>query len=173
MARLNPLYGRRRMLAGVIDVVEEWLASFQLDDAARAALRKIRHAQQEEVGSGPDFDVKRSPGAMADVEHLALGLTLEDWEPGMPRPAHIPSLLAGLGERGRLKPAEADHLALFYRRLRSVQVALQLHYGRDTNRLPADWGDTLPSPALRDESVEGLRKEAEAVRAVFDREFPA
>jgi glutamate-ammonia-ligase adenylyltransferase len=172
MARLQPLYGRRVVLTGAVEVIEEWLGSFKLNEETRASLRRVRRSQEEEVGSGPFFDVKRSPGAMADVEHLALGLTLDGWEPGKPRPAHVPSLLSLLRDDERLSPAEEEYLRDFYRRLRSVQVGLQLHYGRDTNRIPTDWGDALPSPALGGETAEALQREAVRVREIFNREFP-
>lgn len=179
MARARPLYGRMRVVRSALEVIEEWLASFRLDDAARTELRRVRRLQEEEAfedaagGSSSFFDVKRSPGAMADVEFLAIGLALDDWERGRPRHAHIPDLLASLASSGRLRKREAAFLGEAYQRMRRVQVGLQLHYGRDASRLPADWGESLPSPPLAGETVDALEAVAERVRAIFDREFPA
>jgi glutamate-ammonia-ligase adenylyltransferase len=172
MARIRPLYGRWQVLAGAVDVIEEWLASFNLDGQVRAKLRKIRRTQEDELQGGSFFDVKRSPGGMADMEYLALGLALDGWERGKPRLTHIPSMLGVLRDEGRIAPNDAEYLTAFYQRLRGVQVGLQLHYGRDTSRLPADWGDALPSPALGSETVEALQRDAARVREMFDREFP-
>jgi glutamate-ammonia-ligase adenylyltransferase len=177
MARARPLYGRRRVLGPAIDVLEEWLGSFRLDEDARRTLREVRRSQEEELSAGgrspiEAFDVKRSPGAMADVEFIALGLSLDDWQRGTPRSAHIHDLLDGLARSGRLDAEEVQLLKTFYRRCRAAQVGLQLHYGRDVTRFPDEWGEVEPSAPLAKESAAALRREAHAVRTLFDREFP-
>lgn len=180
MARIRPLYGRRRLLEGTLTVIEEWLESFQLDEAARARLREVRRTQQEEArvdedraGQGGSFDVKRSPGAMADVEFIAIGLLLDAWQRGTPRPARVPVILEHLADTGSLNQTDATLLRDAYRRYRAVQVGLQLHYGRDVSRLPESWGEDLPAAPLASETLASLRAAAEEVREVFERVYPS
>jgi glutamate-ammonia-ligase adenylyltransferase len=180
MARIRPLYGRRILLAGTLTVIEEWLASFQLDEAARARIREVRTTQEEDArvdegraGQGGSFDVKRSPGAMADVEFIAFGLLLDTWQRGRARPATVPVMLEHLVDIGSLNQTDATLLREAYRRYRAVQVGLQLHYGRDVTRLPESWGEDSPAAPLASETVASLAGAAEGVREVFERVYPS
>ncbi len=176
LGRIQPFYGRRRMLQEALAVIEEWLEDFRLDTATRKELRGIRRRQEnesrKEIGATGAFDVKRSPGGMADIEYLAVGLSMDGFRLGLPRPRGIPALLDALAAAGRLPADEAARLCDFYRHLRGVQVGLQLHYGRDATRLPVDWGDDPVPIVLSGRSPRTLAPEAGWVREVFGREFP-
>jgi glutamate-ammonia-ligase adenylyltransferase len=180
MARVRPLYGRRRLTDGTLTVIEEWLASFRLSEEARAQIREVRTTQEEDAradegraGQGGSFDVKRSPGAMADVEFIAFGLLLDTWQGGDPRPATVPVMLEHLVGSGRMDPSDATLLRDAYRRYRAVQVGLQLHYGRDVTRLPESWEEDSPAAPLASETAASLRAAAERVREVFERVYPS
>ncbi|MFO7769467.1 MAG: hypothetical protein R6W82_11015 [bacterium] len=170
LARLAPLYGRRSLLVRAVDTVESWLARFRLEPAL-ASLRKVRGLQEEQL-EGEGFDVKRSPGGMADVEFLALGIHLDAWRPGMSRPARIPELLRLGPCRRTLGDADCDFLEEHYRRLRRVQVGLQLHYGRDRTLLPPVWEDEAPAPAVLDLAAEDLSADAARVRRCLETHLP-
>jgi glutamate-ammonia-ligase adenylyltransferase len=177
LGRLRPLYGRHALLSGAVTLVESWLEGFRLDEATRASLREVRRLQEaesarESARSGPAFDTKRSPGAMVDLEYLATALTLDGRRRGRPRPAGVPAMLRALAADGRLDPGEAEWLTAFYLRLRRIQMGLQLHFGRDVTRLPADWGENPVPVVLSGQSPAALAEAAARVRERFERNFP-
>ncbi len=176
LGRLRPLYGPHVLLSGAVSLVESWLEGFRLDEATRASLREVRRLQESETAresarSGPAFDTKRSPGAMSDLEYLATALTLDGWRRGRPRPAGVPAMLRALAAEGRLDPGEAEGLTAFYLRLRRIQMGLQLHFGRDVTRLPADWGEDPVPVVLTGESPAALAEGAARVRERFESTF--
>jgi glutamate-ammonia-ligase adenylyltransferase len=179
LRRVRPLYGRRALLGEALDVIDNWLEGFRIDGDIRSQLRKIRTMQEDEVRKESQavsrevlFDVKRSPGGMADIEYLALGLTGGRRAGRGPASAHIPDLIPPLVAASTFTAEEGDLLSDAYRQLRTLQVALQLHFGRDITRIPKEWFDESPPVVLPEGTMERLPAMIEQVRALFDREFP-
>ncbi|MCK4773049.1 MAG: hypothetical protein KAT18_09010 [Candidatus Latescibacteria bacterium] len=180
LSRVRPLYGRKSMLDGALEVIEEWLEAFRLDENARVSLRGVRQRQEEELSKDAVaqregekfFDVKRSAGSLSDIEYLALGLTLDRWRRPQPRPAHITDLIPPLVKEGVLSPEEGELLAGTYKRMRKIQVGLQLHYGRDVTRLPASWPHGSSPVSLKGETAITIADDAARIRNIFDREYP-
>lgn len=170
LGRLAPFYGGKGLLDGAVGAVESWLARFRLE-ATREALREVRALQERQLDR-EGFDVKRSPGGMADVEFLAMGIHLDAWRPGMPRPADIQRLLRLGPCRETLGEEDCSFLQDHYRRLRGLQVGLQLHYGRDRTLLPPDWEGDPPAPSVLDRAARDLSRDAERVRAIFEVHYP-
>ncbi len=179
LRRVRPLYGRRALLGEALEVIDSWLEGFRIDDEARSELRKVRAMQEEEVRKESQavsreilFDVKRSPGGMADIEYLALGLTAGRRAGQGRGSAHIPDLIPPLVTSGTFTAGEGELLDDAYRQLRTLQVALQLHFGRDITRIPRAWFEEAPPVVLPEGSMERLPETIERVRALFDREYP-
>jgi len=179
LRRARPLYGRRALLGEALDVIDEWLEGFRLDDEVRQELRKVRTLQEEEVRKESQaisreilFDVKRSPGGMADIEYLVLGLTTGRRAGRGAASAHIPDLIPPLVAAGTFTVTEGGMLGDAYRQLRTIQVALQLHFGRDITRIPQAWFDEPPPIVLPEGTMERLTATIKQVRALFDREYP-
>ncbi len=175
LSRHRPLYGRRRLLGATATVIESWLAGFRLDPDTVRDLRAVRHRLESAVEYDPAafFDVKRSPGAMADIEYLALALALETGIAAPSRPVHLPELMPHLVSAGRLPKPEGRLLADAYLHLRRIQVGLQLHYGRDITAFPSAWPDELTPVPLRAISWDRTCREAARVREIYERIFPA
>lgn len=179
LRRTQPLYGRRILLKDAIDVIDAWLAGFHVDRETRSTLRSVRQLQEEEVRKErqavtreEQFDVKRSPGAMADIEYLALGLTTGPRRGPGAVSAHIPDLIPPLVASGTFTAEEGDLLRNTYHQLRSIQIALQLHFGRDITLIPTSWYDDAPAVVIPEETMRTLPETTGRVRALFDREFP-
>lgn len=180
LSRIQPLYGRKAMMDEAIQVIEEWLDDFHLDVETRVLLRDVRQRQEEEAGrdatgrseADDSFDLKRSPGGMADIEYLGLGLYLDNWKHSTIRPANIPDLFPPLVSDGVLSADEGDLLRRTYLRLRKIQLGLQLHYGRDVTRLPESWSEDNPPVALQGESASSIAEDTTGIREIFDREYP-
>ncbi|MFC1500676.1 hypothetical protein ACFL6T_06655, partial [Candidatus Zixiibacteriota bacterium] len=179
LRRVQPLYGRRSLLGKSIDIIDGWLDGFTVDREARSTLRSVRQSQEEEarresqaVSREELFDVKRSPGGMADIEFLTLGLTTGRREGKGPVSARIPDLIVPLVEGGTFTPTEGDLLLKAYQQLRSIQVALQLHFGRDITRIPVMWYSDPPTMVISREIMKSLPETSSAIRAIFEREFP-
>ncbi|MFC1627774.1 hypothetical protein ACFL3H_01510 [Gemmatimonadota bacterium] len=179
LRRVQPLYGRRSLLNESIEIIDMWLAGFHIDRDARSSLRSVRQMQEEEVRREHQavsrdelFDVKRSPGAMADIEYLTLGLTSGRRAGPGPVSAHIPDLIGPLVVSGTFTASEGDLLRNTWQGLRSIQVALQLHFGRDITRIPTSWYEDTPTVVISEETMRTLPEMTGKVRALFDREFP-
>ncbi|MFC1530593.1 hypothetical protein ACFL6R_07805, partial [Gemmatimonadota bacterium] len=152
-------------------MIDNWLEGFRIDDEARSELRRVRARQEEEVRKESLtlsreilFDVKRSPGGMADIEYLALGLTTGRRADRGVSSAHIPDLLPPLVTSGAFTAREGELLVNAYHQLRTLQVALQLHFGRDITRIPRPWFDEAPPVVLPAGTMEKLPETIEQVR---------
>jgi len=171
LCRFRPLYGRRALLAPAAAAIEEWLGGFAFTPAVAAELGAVRRRQEEALGSGTgeELDVKRSPGAMADIEFVGLAQALAAGLPPGSRPAHLPELMPAVAAAGRLTTSEADLLAAHYQELRRIQIGLQLHYGRDSTRLPSTWPEDIVPVPLRGVDYPGLCERCRTVRQVWER----
>lgn len=179
LSRISPFYGRKSLLNRAENVIEAWLEDFHLDSDTMESLLKVRRSQEEEVsrefGSLREdegaFDVKRSPGSLADIEYLVLALTLDRWDRSKPRSANIPNLIPPLVADGALSIEEGELLSRMYLKLRNIQVGLQLFYGRDVTLLPTGWAEGDHPLSMEEITATSIREEAARIRAIFDSTF--
>jgi len=173
LSRVRPLYGRRRRLDPAATAIENWLGTFRLTPATAGELALVRRRQEAELETDPDhlFDVKRSPGALADIEYVGLALALDAGLPAAARPAHLPDLMPPLVAAGRLSEDEGRLLASLYTELRRLQIGLQLHYGRDTTWLPRSWPEGIVPTPLRGIDPGAILSQAADVRRIWGKVY--
>ena len=179
LSRISPFYGKKQILNRAENVIEEWLEDFHLDSNTMESLQKVRWSQQEEVsrefGSLREdegaFDVKRSPGSLADIEYLVLGLTLDRWDRSKPRPANIPDLIPPLVSAGALSIQDGELLSGMYLKLRNIHVGLQLFFGRDVTLLPTSWAEGHHPLSLKGITASSIREDAVRIREIYESTF--
>jgi glutamate-ammonia-ligase adenylyltransferase len=181
---------RARFVAGDEALGEELLtvlraAAFEpgLSAADRTEIQHVKHRiETERLQAGPEaIDLKLTPGGVLDVEFLVQVLQLEHGRdhPEVCTPNTSAALVA-LREAGLLAADDADFLLESYRRLRRLEMRLQLVSERASAVLPEDEA-SLAAAARRleyrgDSDAEiaaRLRADYEAtlsgVRAVYER----
>ncbi len=179
LSRISPFYGRKSLLNRAENVIEAWIENFRLDSDTLESLHKVRRSQEEEVsrefGSLREddgaFDVKRSPGSLADIEYLVLGLTLDRWDRSKPRSANIPDLIPSLVADGTLSIDDGKLLSGMYLKLREIQVGLQLFYGRDVTLLPTSWAEGDHPLSLKGITAAAIREDTARIRAIYESMF--
>ncbi len=186
---------KARVCAGSLPLGREFLAAvtplvFPPPRAVPAAVTGARQArarmraEQGRIGAG--CDVKRDPGGIRDIEFLAQMLQRAHGgaEPWL-QVGNTLQALQRLHDKGRLSGAAWQTLAGAYTLFRHVEHRLQLRFGEQTHRLPADpaalralargitrsqagqrGGEEIPlSPEADAETVAALRRRLETAMA--------
>jgi [glutamine synthetase] adenylyltransferase / [glutamine synthetase]-adenylyl-L-tyrosine phosphorylase len=119
-----------------------WSRIFGVDDIRSLRALKARAEEAALRRDGSEWEVKRSPGGIRDIEFSVQLLQLVH---GRVDPElRSPTTLVALGEMaaaGYVDPTDADGLADAYRFFRRAEHALQLDEGRQTHTLPTDRDD--------------------------------
>lgn len=163
--------------AGFLQAIQPFVWRRSLDfgvvDEIRDISTRIRDHYSQGQLLGPGYDLKRGRGGIREVEFFAQiqQLIHAGREPALRVPATLDALRA-LAVAGKLNPADANMLALAYRRLRTVEHRVQMIADAQTHLLPAEPSALDQVAALHGAAdgaalLEWLRDPVEQVERLF------
>ena len=187
LIKARPVAGDKRLGARMVEAVRGFVYDPPFDDAAFAAVRRLKEPIDAKMRSrGEDAtNVKLGAGGIREIEFTVQALQARHGrdDARLRRPGTMEAL-AALREAGHVAAAEHDALADAYLFLRDVENKLQMASDAQVHAIPRDdaarltlartlgyGGDEHADPART--FLSDLARRTTAVRAIFDRMFPA